>query len=67
MVALKFVFEQTQSTHIYSLFLALLEAILFGMSAGRRLQMVFISHLQKTMGRGPVEEVYTMHLGVGTE
>jgi SAM-dependent methyltransferase len=26
-----------------------------------------ISHLQKSMGKGPVEEIYTMHLGVGTK
>ena len=26
-----------------------------------------ISHLQKTMGNGPFEEIYTMHLGVGTK
>ena len=26
-----------------------------------------ISHLQKTMGNGPVEEIYTMNLGVGTK
>jgi ubiquinone/menaquinone biosynthesis C-methylase UbiE len=26
-----------------------------------------ISHLQKKMGNGPFEEIYTMHLGVGTK